>query len=248
MLLYLIGLPRGKFGDLEGALRAANVPFSTQDLRACGTPVKVGFQGELYPIQKEAADAILWHDNGILCAATAFGKTAVGAYLVAHREVSTLILVHNREILKNWIEDFHKFLRIDEEAPTYLTGSGRERKRKSPVGKLYAAHDSMTGIIDVAMVSSLKEDDPRLDSYGLVIMDECHHAAAANTERIIQKIKAKYIYGLTATPKRDDGMEQKVYMQFGGILYRFTARQLHCTIPSCAKAYTCPRRRICMSI
>lgn len=70
---------------------------------------------------------MLAQDTGVLCAATAFGKTAVGAYLVAQRKVNTLVLVHNAEIMKNWLEDFEKFLQIDEPLPEYITPKGRHK-------------------------------------------------------------------------------------------------------------------------
>ena len=59
----------------------------------------------------------------------------------------------------------------------------------------------------------------------MVIMDECHHAGAANAEAVLREVSARYVYGLTATPKRDDGMEQKVFMQFGSIRHRFTTKE-----------------------
>lgn len=75
------------------------------------------------------------------------------------------------------------------------------------------------------MISSLTESDEHLKNYGLVIMDECHHAAAATYEKVLQRINARYMYGLTATPKRDDGQEQKILMLFGPIRYRFSTKQ-----------------------
>ena len=59
------------------------------------------FNGELYAEQKEAAVTLLAHNIGICAATTSFGKTVVGAYLIAQRQVNTLILVHNKEIMKN---------------------------------------------------------------------------------------------------------------------------------------------------
>lgn len=58
----------------------------------------------------------------------------------------------------------------------------------------------------------------------MVIMDECHHAGAAIAGDVLNAASAKYVYGLTATPKRDDGQEQKIFMQFGPIRYRYTAK------------------------
>ena len=77
----------------------------------------MGFKGELYPEQEKAIAKMLQYDIGILGAATAFGKTVVGAYLVSERKVNTLVLVHNREIMKNWMDDLGKFLDIDEAPP-----------------------------------------------------------------------------------------------------------------------------------
>ncbi len=222
-----IALPRGKGEELQSCLDAADVPFSVQDERQLGQSIHVNFQGTLYPEQQMAADAMLAQDTGMLSAATAFGKTAVGAYMIAQRKVNTLILVHNREIMKNWVEDLQKFLEIQEECPEYVTPKGRHKRRKSVIGTLYAAHDSVTGIIDVAMVSSLGKPGEISDvvkNYGMVIMDECHHGAALTVEAVLREVNAKYVYGLTATPKRDDGLEQKVNMQFGPIRYRFTAK------------------------
>ena len=222
-----ICLPRGCLSKLLVEAGRAGIALTIDDQRQRGETIDVAFQGDLYPEQQTAALRMLEHDNGILAAATAFGKTAVGAYLIAQRKVNTLILVHNREIMKNWVEDLLKFLEIREEPPTYATATGRVKKRKSVIGTLYAGHDSMTGIIDVAMIGSLGkkgETDQRVKGYGMVLMDECHHSGAQTAANVIAESTARFVYGLTATPKRDDGREQQVYFQFGPVRYRFTAR------------------------
>lgn len=223
-----IALPRGLKDELINRLKESGSPYYEEDFRQTGRNLKVSFSGKLYPEQQAAADEMLLHETGILHAATAFGKTAVGAYLVAAKHVNTLVLVHNREIMKNWIDDFQKFLVIDEELPEYMTKTGRRRKRKSLIGSLHSSHDSTTGLIDVVMFSSLGSGEEVSDivrNYGMVIMDECHHAAAQTAEDVLRQVSAKFVYGLTATPKRDDGMEPKMLMQLGPIRYRFTARQ-----------------------
>lgn len=222
-----ICIPRGCEEKLVESLTDGGVPFKKRDCRQAGKNIAVSFGGELYPEQQNAAVKMLEYDMGILGAATAFGKTAVGAYLVAARKVNTLVLVHNTEIMKNWVEDFEKFLHIDEEIPEYRTATGRIKKRKSVIGRMYAGHNSATGIIDVVMISSLGkkgEINQLVKDYGLVIMDECHHGASQTAEEVLNEVNAKYVYGLTATPKRDDGQEQKVFMQFGPIRYRYTAK------------------------
>ena len=223
-----ICIPRGKKEQLLDLIHQGRIPLRYEDVRNAGTFLNVTFKAELYQEQQKAADTMLQHDIGILQAATAFGKTAVGAYLIAARKVNTLVLVHNREIMKNWLDDLSQFLKIEEPLPEYKNRSGKIRKRKNHIGCLYSAHDSIGGLIDVAMISSLGTIDdikPLIKEYGLVIMDECHHAAAFQAEQVLREVNAKYVYGLTATPKRDDGMEQKILMAFGPIRYRFTAKQ-----------------------
>lgn len=102
-------------------LEEAAIPYHITDERQSDRKIKVSFAGQLYPEQQRAADALLAHDIGVLSAATAFGKTAVAAYLIAARRVNTLVLVDNAEILKNWQEDLQKFLTIEEKPPTYTT-------------------------------------------------------------------------------------------------------------------------------
>jgi len=69
-----------------------------------GKTIKVNFLGELVEEQQNAVEAILKHDTGILAAATGFGKTVVGASIIAQRGVNTLILVHRKQLLEQWKE------------------------------------------------------------------------------------------------------------------------------------------------
>ncbi len=223
-----IGIPRGKREQILGILNESHIPAHYCDERQVGRKINIHFTAKLYEEQKKAADSMLKYENGILQAATAFGKTVVGAYIIATRKVNTLILVHNREIMKNWIDDLLRFIRIEEPLPTYSTPSGQIRTRKNHIGRLFSSHCSIGGVIDVAMITSMgkgEEISPIVQNYGMVLMDKCHHAAAYQAYCILKRITAKYVYGLTATPKRDDGMEQKVLMTFGPIRYHYTAKQ-----------------------
>lgn len=222
-----ISIPRGCLNKLCDNLKAASIDYSLDDKRNNGIEIKVSFKGELYPEQQDAVRSLTGHDIGVLAAATGFGKTVVGSYLISERKVNTLILVHTSEIMQNWINDLGKFLIIDEDFPQYTTKTGRVKTRKSLIGKLTGAHNSMTGIIDVAMVSSLGSGDTIkhfVKEYGMVIMDECHHGAADSIEAVLSEINAKYVYGLTATVKREDGKDKTVLMQFGPVRFRFTAK------------------------
>ena len=156
--------------------------FHIEDKRTAGRAIDVTFQGELRKSQVPAVEKMLQHDTGILSASTAFGKTVVCSKLIAERKVSTLILLESSALMDQWVDALQDFLDIQEELPEYLTPSGRIRKRKSVIGKIHGAHDSSTGIIDIAMVGSLckkGEFHPRLQEYGLCIMDDLRHSQVA---------------------------------------------------------------------
>ena len=94
-----IGLPRGCLADLCHLLKELKIALTVQDERCVGEPVEVAFHGTLRPDQQKAANALLAHDTGVLAATTAFGKTVIAAWLIAARGVSTLVLVHRRQLL-----------------------------------------------------------------------------------------------------------------------------------------------------
>ena len=197
--------------NITEACEKAGIEYEIEDKRSKGHPIHAEFIGELKESQIPAVDKLLQNDNGILNAATAFGKTVVCCNVIAKRQVSTLILLQSSALMEQWQEALTKFLHIDEELPEYETPTGRKKRRKSVVGKLQGAHDSTTGIIDIAMVGSVCKNGEyhwRLKEYGLILVDECHHAASDTIVDILQEAKAKYVYGVTATPFRGDGLEK----------------------------------------
>ncbi len=50
------------------------------------------------------------HDIGVLSAPTAFGKTVIAAWLIARRQVNTLVVVHRQHLLDQWRERLASFL------------------------------------------------------------------------------------------------------------------------------------------
>lgn len=140
----------------------------------------------------------------------------------------TLILLESSALIEQWQSALERFLIIDEELPSYSTPTGRVKRRKSHIGWLQGQHDSLSGIVDIAMAGSLCKKGtfhPLLQEYGMVIVDECHHAATDTMANVLQHIKARYVYGVTATPIRGDGLEKINHMLMGPIRYRYTSRQ-----------------------
>lgn len=131
-------------------------------------------------------------------------------------------------MLEQWVEELNKFLIIDEKPPTYKTKSGRKKRRDSVIGILHGSKNTLTGIIDVAMVGSMYSKgkfNEFINSYGMVIMDECHHCGSSTSIEVMQKVNAKYVYGVSATPKRGDNLEKIIYMLLGPIRHKFTAKE-----------------------
>jgi superfamily II DNA or RNA helicase len=223
-----ICIPRGIFEQLTARCNEENIALTISDKRCCGTEIKAKFVGELRKSQEKAVDAILKHDNGILSAATAFGKTVVCSNLIAQRKVNTLILLESSSLIEQWEKALSTFLSIDEELPEYKTKTGRIKRRKSLVGIIQGAKDTSTGIVDIAMVGSLfKNASPhtRLKKYGMVLVDECHHSASDTFSRVLREVTAKYVYGVTATPFRGDGLEKINEMLLGPVRFQYTAKE-----------------------
>jgi superfamily II DNA or RNA helicase len=221
-----VALPRGCLSEVIALLEAHGIRPSLRDERFAGTAIDVEFRGELRPLQVEAVSTIIQHDEGILCAPTAFGKTAVAAWLIAKRKVNTLVLVHRQQLLDQWHERLAMFLNL----------SGKS------IGQIGGGKTDRTGLVDIAVMQSLHRKDEVKDfvaEYGQVIVDECHHISAFTFEQVMKQVKAKYVVGLTATPTRKDGHHPIIYMQCGPARFSMSARKMTETTPFEHKVIPC---------
>ena len=126
-----------------------------------------------------------------------------------------------------WKERLQGFLDIQDVLPDLPPKRGRKRQR-SVIGIYGAGKDVRSGIIDIAMMQSIekKNEIPEwIEEYGMVIVDECHHVPAVSFEAVLKRVRAKYTYGLTATPKRKDGHHPSISRYLGPIRYRVDAKE-----------------------
>lgn len=217
---YLI-LPRGCEESAIYFLRENNVEVEIQDKTNPGQPIEVDFNGELYPGQKQAIEELARHRCGTLYATTAFGKTVTAAAMIARKKVNTLILVHTKALLDQWRERLSEYLVTDFQPDEQPKGRGR-RKKFRQFGALSSTENSINGKIDIVLLQSCISDNEVkqfVRNYGMVIVDECHHAPAVNFERVLREVNARHVYGLTATPIRKDGHQPIIFMQCGEIRY-----------------------------
>lgn len=217
---YLI-LPRGCEESAIDFLRENNVDVEVQDKTTQGLPIEVEFNGQLYPEQEQAIEELARHRCGTLYATTAFGKTVTAAAMIARKKVNTLILVHTKALLDQWRKRLSEYLITDFQSEEQPKGRGR-RKKFQQFGALSSTENTLNGNIDIALLQSCINDNevkPFVRDYGMVIVDECHHAPAFNFERVLREVNARYVYGLTATPIRKDGHQPIIFMQCGEIRY-----------------------------
>jgi superfamily II DNA or RNA helicase len=204
-----LAIPRGCFEDLSKLVSTLGILLIQKDLRFPGAPINASFIGKLSIEQLLAGTAMLKHDNGILSATTAFGKTVVAIWMIAQKQTNTLVIVHRRQLMNQWVERLKCFLKDPE------------------IGQIGGGIDKRTSKIDVAIIQSLTHKhavNELVKDYGMVIVDECHHISAFSFEQVLKSARAKYVYGLTATPIRQDGHHPIVYMQCGPIRYRIDAK------------------------
>ncbi len=206
-----VAMPRGCLDDVRQALTDLGVRSVIRDERFEGRSLDVVFRGELRREQQAAGDAMLSFDTGVLAATTAFGKTVVAAWLIAQRGVNTLVVVHRRQLLEQWVERLSTFLNLPAKS----------------IGRIGGGRTRATGLIDVAVIQSLVKKgvvDDRVGDYGHVIVDECHHLSAHSFESVARQAKARFVVGLSATVARKDGHHPIVVMQCGPVRYRTNAR------------------------
>ena len=222
-----IQLPRGCLEAMTNLLDNARVNWQIQDERQTGKPIQISFNGQLWPLQQEAEAALIKNQMGVLCGTTAFGKTITAISLIAHYSVNTLILVHKVPLMQQWQEKIIQFLDIKDHLPEENKSCGR-KKNRNIVGQMGGSRNDLHKVIDVVVFNSaISGHDVKdfIKDYGLVIIDECHHVAAASFEKVLSQVNAKYVYGLSATPVRQDGKHPIVFLQCGSIVYRDDAKK-----------------------
>ncbi len=211
-------LPRGCLDDIVKIFQTLNIRVKVSDKRITGESIDATFHGNLYPTQQKAANALLANDIGILSAPTAFGKTAVAAWIIAERKINTLVLVHRRQLLDQWQERLAIFLGL----------------QPNDIGQIGGGKNRATGSIDVGILQSLSRKgriNEIVKGYGQVIVDECHHISAFTFEQTLKQVRGKYVIGLTATPIRRDGHHPIIMMQCGPIRFKQSDKKVAASRP-----------------
>ncbi len=230
-----ISLPRGCLDEVLKYLRLQGAKPKLVDERQKGRELHVRFLGKLRPEQEKAFSALKAHEEGMLVAPTAFGKTVIAARLIAERKVSTLVLVPASPLLEQWKESLDAFLAIEDEPDVLLTPTGRRKKHQpDTVGLIGGGRQLPGGLVDIALMQSMTEageikGDRQIrgfiKNYGMIIVDEAQHIPASSLIETLKQSNPTYLYGLTATPKRQDHLDAAISLFIGPIRYTASVKE-----------------------
>ena len=201
-------VPRGFVGRLLRYCKQEKIDFEFLDKRNKHNAVNFSTNLSLRSHQNVAIEAASRKEFGVITAPPASGKTVIGLKIIAEKQQPALIIVHRKQLLEQWIERIQAFLGIPKHE------IGRIGQGKAKPGKQ----------ITVAMIQSLgkflekQEGQEISQSFGTIIVDECHHIPAETFRNTISKLTPYYQYGLTATPfrKGDDG--KLIFIHLGEII------------------------------
>lgn len=202
-------LPRGVMGIVASITARYNTPISLgYDINVCGrlkcsAPKQID---ALRPYQKEAVTAVIdesSYGGSVLCAPTGSGKTVMALHIIAERAVPTLIVVHTKALLQQWVEAIKNTFSYNEDMIGVIGGGKYSVKQ-----------------ITVGVVNSLKTKAEGIQHmFGQVIIDECHHTPATIFTDVLSHFKCQYRLGLTATPIRRDGLDNLIYWNIGPLAH-----------------------------
>ena len=176
----------------------------------------------LYSYQEKAVKSVLDRKNGILVMPCGAGKTQTALEIIARLGGRALWLTHTQDLLN---QSYNRAKSTLDTSSTY--------------GKITAGKVNIGSGITFATVQTLSKLDlsQYRDVWDIIIVDECQHCCGSPTKvtqfyKVISSLSARYKIGLTATPKRADGLEKSMFALLGGIIHEVSREEV--------KETTCP--------
>lgn len=208
-----ITIPRGFLPQLIAYSKKQGIPYHIEDQRKKISSVAFISSIQLHSWQEEALVPTIKKNFGVIVAPPGSGKTIMGLELIVRKQQPALIVVHRKQLLDQWIDRIESFLGIPER----------------DIGKYSGSHNNEGEKISVGMIQTLKQSeisDKIGDSFGTIIVDECHHVPAKTFRETITRYSSYYLYGLTATPMRKNNDENLIYVYIGNILSEIPSEYL----------------------
>jgi superfamily II DNA or RNA helicase len=202
-----IMIPRGFSASLIQFCNKEKIPFKIVDKRIKKDAIEFVSEITLQEHQEVALDKIREKDFGVIVSPPGSGKTVIGLEIISKKRQPALIIVHRKQLFDQWIERIQDFLKIP----------------KKEIGQIGNGKNKLGRQITIAMIQSLSrlEDYSKIsNSFGTVIIDECHHIPAKSFREAIVNFNSYFLYGLTATPKRKNNDQKLIFVFIGNILHQ----------------------------
>ena len=201
-------VPRGFLGKLIRFCNENNILYIFNDMRKKLKNIDFQFNAKLREHQQSAIEIASKKDFGVIVAPPGSGKTIVGLKIISDRSQPALIIVHRKQLVEQWMERIETFLGIP----------------KHEIGRIGQGKSKIGNKITIATIQSLSkelnkpESDSFTNSFGTVLVDECHHIPAKTYRDTIAKLPTYYLYGLTATPFRKYNVGKIIFFHLGEII------------------------------
>ena len=180
-----------------------------------GKDIDVQFLTELRIEQKNIVTPILnayKNGGGILSLPCGFGKTILALYLLSILKKKTLIIVHREFLITHWSDKIKEFL---GDVKIKVIRSNTVKEPECDIA------------ICMLQTLSIKDfPDDFFNSFGNIIIDECHRVSTTTFSKIFFKINSNYMLGLSATPERKDNMMKVIKWHIGDIIPLNTVKHI----------------------
>ncbi|WP_410500986.1 DEAD/DEAH box helicase [Flavobacterium sp. ACAM 123] len=209
-------IPKGFVGKTIRFCRENKIDYDFIDERKKLNSVSFSFNAQLKEHQQLVMNSISKKDLGVIVAPPGSGKTVVGLKIIADKKQPALIITHRKQIAEQWIERIEAFLGIS----------------KNDIGKIGQGRNKSGKHITIAMIQSLSKEIEKPDSkdflntFGTIIIDECHHIPAETFRNTIAKLQTFYLYGLTATPFRKYNDDKLIFIHLGEIIAEIKSNEI----------------------
>ncbi len=179
----------------------------------------IDYQSEIkpYDYQEAAIKRAIKSKNGVIVAPCGSGKTQIGMEIISRIGKRALWLTHTGDLLKQSMERAEAVLGIS----------------KSTYGTITDGKINIGQSITFATVQTMcKIDlDEVKNEWDVIVVDEAHHIVGTPTKlqmfyKVISKLSARYKFGLTATPRRSDGLIACMYALLGQKIYEVDKSQV----------------------
>ncbi len=209
-------IPRGFVGKLLRYCKDSKINYEFYDERKKLDTIEFTSQIRLRDHQKIAKDAAIKKDFGVIVAPPGSGKTIIGLSIIVDKQQPALIIVHRKQLAEQWIDRIEAFLGIP----------------RKEIGKLSQGKIKIGKQITVALIQSLskivknEKENKILNSFGFILVDECHHVPAETFRDTIEKFKTYYLYGLTATPFRKYNDGKIIFTHLGDVIAEIKSAEI----------------------